>query len=51
MITQSYYQKILNKCPLPIGVLKKLGMAGFLFFTLKGLAWLAVFFWLYLSLD
>ncbi len=26
--------------------LKKLGVVGFLFFLIKGLAWLAVFFWI-----
>ena len=26
------------------GILKKLGLAGFLFFLIKGLAWLAIFF-------
>lgn len=27
-----------------IGWIKKLGVIGFLFFTLKGLVWLAIFF-------
>jgi len=51
MIAQRYYQKILNKCPIPLGVLKKLGVASFVFFTLKGLVWVGVFLWLYLSID
>jgi len=51
MIIQDTYKKVLSKCPLPMGMLKKLGVAGFIFFTLKGMVWLGVFLWLYLSLE
>lgn len=51
MTIQSYCQKILNKCPIPIDALKKLGIAGLLFFTFKGVVWLAVFVWFYRSLE
>lgn len=43
MMVQHYYQKIINKCPLRFAWLKKLGVASIIFFTLKGLVWLAVF--------
>lgn len=31
--------------------LKKVGLAGFLFFLIKGLAWLAFIFWLWIAVD